>query len=71
MENRENCNGDEIKKKKERKGEEGQIDRSVSYHKYIYKKKKKKNVTAKIQSWDISIRYKSDKFGRLCRVSAT
>lgn len=84
MENRENWNGDE--KKKERKKEEGRRGRRrnllvqvslVSWKTNIKKreekgeKEKRETSRRKFNSWDISTRCKSDKFGRLCRVSAT
>lgn len=84
MENRENWNGDE--KKKERKKEEGRRGRRrnllvqvslVSWKTNIKKreekgeKEKRETSRRKFNSWDISTRCKSDKFGGLCRVSAT
>ena len=84
MENCENWNGDE--KKKERKKEEGRRGRRrnllvqvslVSWKTNIKKreekgeKEKRETSRRKFNSWDISTRCKSDKFGRLCRVSAT
>lgn len=76
----------EMRKKKERKKEEGRRGRRrnllvqvslVSWKTNIKKreekgeKEKRETSRRKFNSWDISTRCKSDKFGRLCRVSAT
>lgn len=76
----------EMRKKKERKKEEGRRGRRrnllvqvslVSWKTNIKKreekgeKEKRETSRRKFNSWDISTRCKSDKFGGLCRVSAT
>lgn len=76
----------EMRKKKERKKEEGRRGRRrnllvqvslVSWKTNIKKreekgeKEKRETSRRKFNSWDISTRCKSDKFGRLCWVSAT